>query len=419
MGPLEHLLRNAVAHGIEPAEERESAGKSAVGQITLDVGRQGSDVVLSVSDDGRGLNREAIRRKAVEKGLIAADAAIDGEDLDAFILEAGLSTTDEVSQVSGRGVGMDVVVNEIKQLGGSLEIRSEPGQGTGFTIRLPFTLAISEALLVGVGDEIYAVPHGSIDGIARIERSELEACYRGEQETFSYRDRDYRLRYLGGILGLGAPQMQDGERWLPVLLLHSGEHRIAIHVDRLLGNRQIVVKSVGTQLSNIRWFNGGTILADGSIALILDMGALMRMDSAHQPTLDQTSGETAPKGIKIMVVDDSITVRKVTSRLLERHNMDVVTARDGVDAVALLQEERPDVMLLDIEMPRMDGFELARHMRSTEELKDIPIIMITSRTGDKHRLHAVELGVRRYLGKPYQEAELLENIYSVLGESGS
>ena len=201
--------------------------------------------------------------------------------------------------------------------------------------------------------------------------------------------------------------------------MHSGEHRIAIHVDRLLGNRQIVVKSVGTQLSSIRWFNGGTILADGSIALILDMGALMRMDSAHQPTLDQAPGQTAPKGIKIMVVDDSITVRKVTSRLLERHNMDVVTARDGVDAVALLQEERPDVMLLDIEMPRMDGFELARHMRSTEELKDIPIIMITSRTGDKHRLHAVELGVRRYLGKPYQEAELLENIYSVLGESAS
>jgi chemosensory pili system protein ChpA (sensor histidine kinase/response regulator) len=419
MGPLEHLLRNAVAHGIEPPAERESMGKPALGEITLNVGREGPDVVLDVSDDGRGLDREAIRRRAVEKGLMDSDAAIDGEDLDAFILEAGLSTTDEVSQVSGRGVGMDVVVNEIKQLGGSLEIRSEPGRGTAFTIRLPFTLAISEALLVGVGDDIFAVPHGSIDGIARMERWALAACYHGRKDSFSYRERDYKVRYLGSMLGLGAPQLADNERWSPVLLLHSGEHRIAIHVDRLLGNRQIVVKSVGTQLSSIRWFNGGTILADGSIALILDMGSLMRMGSAQQPMPETVGGEPAPQGIRIMVVDDSITVRKVTSRLLERHNMEVVTARDGVDAVALLQEERPDVMLLDIEMPRMDGFELARHMRSTEELKDIPIIMITSRTGDKHRLHAVELGVRRYLGKPYQEAELLENIYGVLGENRS
>ena len=420
IGPLEHMLRNAVAHGIESTGERQAAGKPAIGRVTLEMGREGSEVILIVSDDGRGLDRQAIRRKAEEKGLIDPASDIDGEELDAFILEAGLSTSSDVSQVAGRGVGMDVVISEIKQLGGSIEIHSEPGKGARFMIRLPFTLAISEALLVGLGEETFVVPHGSLDGITRIARDELEACYRGEKENFDHAGHSYRVRYLGSMLGLEAvPQLPEDTRWLPVLLVRSGEHRIAIQVDRLLGNRQVVVKSVGTQLSGIRWFSGGTILADGSIALILDTTALVRMQAAHQTPIFQEQVESVPEGIRVMVVDDSITVRKVTSRLLERHNMGAVTARDGVDALALLQEERPDVVLLDIEMPRMDGFELARHMRSSDRLKDIPIIMITSRTGTKHRLHAVELGVSRYLGKPYQEAELLENIYSVLAEAGT
>ncbi|BAN69758.1 hybrid sensor histidine kinase/response regulator [endosymbiont of unidentified scaly snail isolate Monju] len=417
MAPLEHLLRNAVVHGIEAPADREAAGKPPVGKVSLVVSRDGSDVVLEVSDDGRGLDREAIRRKAIERGLLDPEAHIDDDDLDAFILEAGLSTAHEVTQVAGRGVGMDVVVNEVKQLGGTLDIDSQPGSGTRFTIRLPFTLAISDALLVGIDDEVFAVPHGSLAGIARIPRSELEACYRGERATFSYGGHEYTVRYLGRLLGTGSPHLPEGERWMPLLLVHSGEHRMAIQVDRLLDNRQIVVKSLGTQLASIRWFTGGTILADGGIALILDIGALVRMESARQAMpepLAERDDEAA--GVKVMVVDDSITVRKVTSRLLERHNMQVITARDGVDAVTLLQTERPDVMLLDIEMPRMDGFELARHMRSTEALKDIPIIMITSRTGSKHREHAQELGVRHYLGKPYQESELLENIYTVLAE---
>ena len=417
MAPLEHLFRNAVVHGIEPPEARRAAGKPPVGQVSLAFEREGPDVVLEVADDGRGLDREAIRRKAIERGLIDAEAHVEGEDLDAFILEAGLSTSEEVTQVAGRGVGMDVVVNEIKQLGGTLEIASEPGQGTRFRIRLPFTLAITEALLVQAGEAVYAVPHGGMEGIARIARGELEACYRGERSGFGYGGREYAVRYLGRLLGTGAPQLPEGERWLPLLLVRAGEHHLAIQVDRLLGNRQIVVKSVGTQLASVRWFTGGTILADGSIALILDTGALVRMDSAQQaPPEPELQPAAERRGVKVMVVDDSVTVRKVTSRLLQRHNMEVITARDGVDAVTLLQEERPDVMLLDIEMPRMDGFELARHMRSTEELRDIPIIMITSRTGDKHREHARELGVRRYLGKPYQESELLDNIYTVLAE---
>lgn len=417
MAPLEHLLRNAVAHGIEPPDERRAADKPEAGVVSLVMSREGGDVVLTVSDDGRGLDREAIRRKATERGLLLAGAEVDDDDLDNMILEAGLSTADAVSQVAGRGVGMDVALSEVKQLGGSLEIDSQPGRGSSFTIRLPFTLAITEALLVSVAEEIYAVPHGAMDGVARISRADLEACYDGEQDRFSYAGRDYQVRYLGSMLGQAQPTLAEGARWFPLLLVRSGEHRVAIHVDGLIGNRQIVVKSVGTQLSTVRWFSGGTILADGRIVLILDMNSLVRIDSAQSAQALSAVDEEEAETVSVMVVDDSITVRKVTSRLLERHNMQVLLARDGVDAVALLQEHRPDVMLLDIEMPRMDGFELARHMRSMADLRDIPIIMITSRTGDKHRKLATELGVKRYLGKPYQESDLLENIYSVLAEA--
>ena len=256
-----------------------------------------------------------------------------------------------------------------------------------------------------------------MDGVVRIDVDELRAIYAGQQDTFFNGGRDYTVRYLGSMLGTAAPSIPDASRWVPLMLVRSGENRVAIQVDGLLGNRQIVVKSIGAQLSGVRWFSGGTILADGQIALILDTNALVRMDSAQQSVVEEAAAEPVSKGVSVMVVDDSITVRKVTSRLLERHNMHVVTAKDGVDAVTQLQETRPDVMLLDIEMPRMDGFELARHMRTTEELSGIPIIMITSRTGDKHRDRAMELGVKRYLGKPYQEADLLENIYTVLAES--
>ncbi|MEJ2575687.1 MAG: hybrid sensor histidine kinase/response regulator, partial [Gammaproteobacteria bacterium] len=417
MGPLEHLLRNAVAHGVESPQARAAAGKPAEGRVDLKVAREGSDVVIAVSDDGAGLDRAAIRRKAIERGLLDPAAEVSDADLDAIILAPGFSTSAEITQVSGRGVGTDVVLNEVKQLGGSLSVASEPGRGATFTIRLPFTLSISEGLLVQQGEDVFAVPHGTVDGVTRVARADLEACYSGQRDGIEYTDTQYRVRYLGSMLGAAAPVLPEGVKWFPVLLVRTGDHRIAVQVDALLGNRQVVVKSLGAQLANIRWFTGATILADGNVALILDINSLVRIDAAQQAAPAPTGAVAeATRAVTVMVVDDSITVRKVTGRLLERHNMQVVTAKDGVDAVARLQELHPDVMLLDIEMPRMDGFELARHMQNTPELSDVPIVMITSRTGDKHRDRALELGVRRYLGKPYQEAELLENIYSVLGE---
>jgi len=315
---------------------------------------------------------------------------------------------------------MDVVISEVKQLGGAVEIDSQAGRGSSFTVRLPLTLAITHALLVQLNEQVFAIPHTSVHGVVRASREDVEACYAQRRAGIEYAGHTYSVRYLGAILETGSLMLSEQIRWVPLLLVRAGEHRVALQVDGLLGNRQIVVKSVGPQLSSVRWITGGTILGDGRVALILDVNALVRMGAMQAVELPpEPEEEESAAGVTVMVVDDSITVRKVTSRLLERHNMTVLTAKDGVDGVAKLQEQVPDVMLLDIEMPRMDGYELARHMRNSPDLADVPIIMITSRTGEKHRARAFELGVDRYLGKPYQESDLLDNIYSLLAEKRS
>jgi chemosensory pili system protein ChpA (sensor histidine kinase/response regulator) len=429
LAPLEHILRNALSHGIETPQERQQAGKAMEGQIVLSLLREGKDMLIRIEDDGAGINTQAIRRKAIERGLLDADAEVSEDELIQFLLESGFSTASQVSQVAGRGVGMDVVISEVKQLGGVLDISSNQGKGSRFDIRLPFTLSLTETLLVGVGEDIFAVPHTSIEGVIRMSREQLEACYLGAQEGVSYAGNAYRVHYLAELLGFvetGGNYFPEERKWYPMLLVRHGELRVAIHADRMLGSRQIVVKSVGAQLSTVRWITGGTILADGRVALILDVTTLVRLAVRSQAKILRPGEDTyraipvaekapAPKAT-VMVVDDSVTVRKVTSRLLSRNNLNAITAKDGVDALGQLQDVIPDLMLLDIEMPRMDGYELTRHIRHDEKLKQIPIIMITSRTGDKHRQMALELGVNLYLGKPFQEAELLESIRSLLPE---
>lgn len=416
--PLEHMIRNALAHGIETPEARQAAGKPSTGTIDLAIAREGSEIILTLTDDGAGMNREAIRQKALERGLIEDDSRIRDADVLQFILESGFSTAEEVSQISGRGVGMDVVNSEIKQLGGTLQISSEEGKGSTFVVRLPLTLALNHALLVRVSDETYAIPLTSIEGIVRMSREELEN-YRGDADKlYEYAGSEYQVQSLGSILHAQYSGFESAEKLLPVLLVRSGDHQTALQVDALMGSREIVVKSVGPQLSTLRGVSGATILGDGSVVLILDMSSIIRLSSMRSHTeqaLVEIQAEEDRK-LNVMVVDDSITVRKVTTRLLERNDMNVITAKDGVDAVAMLHEHIPDIMLLDIEMPRMDGFELATYMRNEPRLKDIPIIMITSRTGDKHRRRAEEIGVQRYLGKPYQEHDLLDNITSVVEE---
>jgi chemosensory pili system protein ChpA (sensor histidine kinase/response regulator) len=410
--PLEHMLRNAVAHGLETPDGRRRAGKGEEGTVRIGVRREGSEVVLDVGDDGAGLNRDAIRSRGLERGLIRDGAALADADLDALILQPGFSTADQVSRLAGRGVGMDVVASEVRQLGGALDIASKPGEGTTFTLRLPQTLAVTQAVFVRIGETSFAVPIASVRGVGRISREDMAA----PGASYRYGGEDYALHDLGGLLGQ-AHARADGQVQMPLLLVRSGDLRAAVSIDQVLGNREIVVKPVGPQVASIPGIFGATIMGDGSVVVILDIAPLVRRSAAlprEQPS-QEVRAEQQRRVPLVMVVDDSITMRKVTGRVLERHNYEVMTAKDGVDALERMDERVPDLMLLDIEMPRMDGYELATLMRADARLRGVPIIMITSRTGEKHRERALEIGVQRYLGKPYQEPELMRNVFELLG----
>ncbi|MBJ6981300.1 Hpt domain-containing protein [Luteimonas sp. MC1572] len=407
--PLEHMLRNAVAHGLESPKQRRKARKAEEGTVRIAVRREGSEVVLEVGDDGDGLDRAAIRRRGEERGLLRPDAVIADADLDMLIFEPGFSTVDEVSRLAGRGVGMDVVASEVRQLGGTLDIRTRKGEGTTFILRLPQTLAVTQAVFVKIGDTSFAVPIASVRGVGRIARDEFEK----PGASYSYGGEDYIVHDLGGLVGHGAAKA-EGQMQMPVLLVRSGELRAAVAVDQIIGSREIVVKPVGPQVASIPGIFGATIMGDGGVVVILDVAPLVRrqvtMPRDAEPVVAQ---EQRPVPL-VMVVDDSITMRKVTGRILERHNFEVATAKDGLDALERMAERVPDLMLLDIEMPRMDGYELATEMKADPRLRNVPIVMITSRTSEKHRQRAFEIGVDRYLGKPYQENELVRNVYDLL-----
>jgi len=411
--PLEHMLRNAVDHGLESAEVRLAAGKPAQGTITLDLTREGGDIVFDIRDDGAGVPLEAVRRKAIKRGLLAPDAEISDRDVLQFILQPGFSTAEKITQISGRGVGMDVVHEEVRQLGGTMSIDSVPGQGVHFRIRLPFTVSVNRALMVQCGEDQYAIPLNTIEGIVRVLPNDLEAHYRNDPPSYHYAGQRYELCYLGELLKTAPrPKLLGQSLPLPVLLVQCNDRHIAVQVDAMAGTREIVVKSLGPQFAAVQGVSGATILGDGRVVLILDLLApirAMQARVAQRPAQAETDSEPQ-KPLLVLVVDDSVTVRKVTSRLLERHGMNVLTAKDGVDAMLLLEEHMPDLMLLDIEMPRMDGFEVATQVRNDERLQHLPIIMITSRTGQKHRDRAMAIGVNDYLGKPYQESVLLESI---------
>jgi chemosensory pili system protein ChpA (sensor histidine kinase/response regulator) len=421
--PIEHMLRNAIAHGLETPDERRKAKKDSEGTVRIAVAREGSEVVLRLTDDGRGLDRDRIFAKAVERGLTTADAQLSDEQVFGFILESGFSTAETVSKLAGRGVGMDVVYSEIRQLGGSLQIRSTPGKGSEFTVRLPFTLAVTQAVFVKIGETRFAVPIASVQGVARIGRSELAEQEATGSPVFRYAGEDYGIYDLGRLVG-HAPANAEGSLQMPLLLARSGDLRAAICVDQVLGSREIVVKPVGPQVSSVTGIFGATIMGDGSVVVILDVAPLARRFNAiaaealaeERPVAPAAAPLAERKVPFVMVVDDSITMRKVTGRVLERHSFEVGTAKDGVDAIEKMAERVPDLMLLDIEMPRMDGYELAQTMRGDARLRDVPIIMITSRTGDKHRQRAFEIGVNRYLGKPYQEPELIRHVFELLAE---
>ncbi|HTP63035.1 MAG TPA: hybrid sensor histidine kinase/response regulator [Burkholderiales bacterium] len=401
--PLDHLLRNAVAHGLEAPGARTAAGKPEAGRISVTLRQESNEIALIVADDGAGLDLDELQSRAAAKGLLPLDRQLSEQERMQLVFASGLSTAESVTELAGRGVGMDVVRNEVTAIGGRIDIASKRGQGTTFTLYLPLTLAVTQAVLVRAGQEVLALPSAMVEQVLRLKAEAVAELYGKSAVTFQ--DRTYPLHYLGGLLGLaGAAEAQS---YGSVLLLRSGIQRIALHVDELIGNYEIVVKNIGPQLARAPGVSGATVLGDGRIVLIVNPVLLSQRERVAAVPAPAQPAAAAPV---VMVVDDSLTVRKVTSRLLEREGYQVVTAKDGVDALEQVKNLLPTVMLVDIEMPRMDGFDLTRNLRADPRTREIPIIIISSRTADKHRSQAASLGVNIFLGKPYPEAELLQYI---------
>lgn len=414
--PFEHMLRNAVVHGIESPEERHRLNKDETGIVKIRLRREGSEVLIEVSDDGAGLNVDEIRNQASRKIDLSDTQVVSDEAAMRLILKAGVTTAKQLTQYAGRGVGMDVVVNEVAKLGGTLGINSEPGEGCKFIIRLPYTLAVAQALIVQVANETYALPMPSIEGVIRVSHDEFDGYLEKTVPVIEYGGVVYTFRHLGQYLGLTDLGMPLDTESVSLILVKTEDEAVALITDKAVDSREIVVKALGAQLATVRGVSGATILGDGRIVIILDVTVLVRsmpMSEDSTPLVGDITSHRAPLA---MVVDDSITMRRVSQRLLERRGLRVVTANDGVDALEKMEDEIPDIVLLDIEMPRMDGYEFAKNLRNNPDTRKVPIIMITSRSGEKHRARAIELGVNDYLGKPYQEQEMLESVRILLAD---
>ncbi|MCY7305986.1 MAG: Hpt domain-containing protein, partial [Rhodoferax sp.] len=419
---FEHLLRNAIAHGIEDAALRTAAGKSPVGTITITLQQEGNDVAVEFSDDGAGLDLRRVREKALANGLISADAVLNDGALANLIFEPGFSTADKVTELAGRGIGLDVVRSEVNALGGRIETSSIPGQGKRFKLVVPLTTAVTQVVMLRLGELAIGVPSNLVEVVKRVGADEVEQAY--ASGFFAHAGEQVPFYWAGSLLQASGQSAEPKSRHLPVVVFRSAGRRVATHVNEVLGNQEVVVKNLGPQLSRVPGLTGMSVLASGAVVLIYNpvalatvygAQALQLQEQARQATSAAGAAAAAPTGSAlaavqtplVLVVDDSITVRRVTQRLLKREGYRVVLAADGLQAIERLQEELPSVVLSDIEMPRMDGFDLARNIRGSERLRALPIIMITSRIAEKHREHARELGVDHYLGKPYAEEELL------------
>ena len=409
--PLEHMLRNAIGHGIELPAQREAAGKPVQGSLRISLVQQANDIVVQVSDDGRGLDLARLRTSAVAAGLLSADAALSEAELAALIFEPGLSTATEITALSGRGIGMDVVRATVLAQGGSLQVRSERGLGTTLTMILPLTLATAQVVLATVGQRQLALPSAMVQEVVQLsaDRAQLARQAGG----MDWRGEQLPLHHLATLLGERLVRLSDQPA--TIVILRGVDRLLAVELDAIVGNREVVVKNIGPQLIRVPGIAGATILADGSIVLIVNPLSLVQSDNAKRIANNSDTASSAaarhapetPEAPVIMVVDDSLTVRRVSERFLQRHHYSVVLARDGLDALEKLQTLVPAAMLLDIEMPRMDGFDLLRNLRQDERLRHVPVIMITSRTAPRHRDHALQLGASSCLGKPYRETELL------------
>jgi chemosensory pili system protein ChpA (sensor histidine kinase/response regulator) len=374
-------------------------------------------------DDGAGLDLARIRDKARQQGLIQADQLLTDAEAANLIFMPGFTTAAQVTELAGRGIGMDVVRAEVQALGGRIETHTQSGQGAAFKLVLPLTTAVTQVVMVRSGHLTVGVPANVVELVRRATARELQQAY--NTGTLEFGGETVPFFWSGALLQSSARSHEPQGRTLPVVIFRSAAQRVAVHLDEVLGNQEVVVKNLGPQLSRLPGLAGMTVLASGAVVLIYnpvalasvygEQARLLSADQAQPEMLEQQgAGHGLPAVVSaasqiplVLVVDDSITVRRVTQRLLQREGYRVALAADGLQALERLQEERPAVVLSDIEMPRMDGFDLTRNIRADARLRDLPVIMITSRIAEKHREHARELGVNHYLGKPYSEEELL------------
>ena len=426
---FEHLLRNAVAHGIESPEARLAADKPPMGAISITLEQQSNDVAVTFRDDGAGLNLAHIHEKALKQGLVSADDVLTDEQVANLIFTSGLTTASHVSELSGRGIGMDVVRNEVNALGGRIELSTQSGRGTEFKLVLPLTTAVTQVVLMRMGEVVMGVPASLVELVRRVSAAEVAAAY--ATGDFNYNGDMLPLYWGGALLQANKASDEVTAKTASVAIFRSAGRRVALHVDEVLGNQEVVIKNLGPQLSRLPGLAGMSVLASGAVVLIYNPVALAASygEKARAFTVSglPTGSDTAPSGSGrnlpggasqlplVLVVDDSITVRRVTQRLLKREGFRVALASDGLQALEMLQLEKPSVVLTDIEMPRMDGFDLVRNIRGDAHLSKLPIIMITSRIAEKHRDYARELKVDHYLGKPYPEDELIALVRNYCG----
>jgi len=411
--PLEHLLRNAVAHGLESTEERKKLGKPEAGQIKLKVSLENDEITLIVTDDGSGINLAKVKQKAIERGLLSAGQEVSDQALMAVIFEPGFSTADSVSQIAGRGVGLDAVRSDIAALSGRIDVSNVTGMGAMFNVYLPVTLSVAQVIMARVGNKMFAIPSVMVEQVQKLKQGDLLSAY--QARNVNWAGRDYPLHYLSKLIG-DVDHVAQQHAYTPVVLLRSGTYRTALHVDEIIGNQEVVMKQIGTQLARVPGMIGATVLGDGVIVLVINPVQLANREALSIGAIKVTTFAPVAEAVKkvALVVDDSLTMRKVLSRVLEREDFEVVTANDGMDAIQKLQLITPDIILTDIEMPRMDGFEFSRHVRDNDKTANVPLIVISSRTAEKHRNVAKELGVDAFLGKPVQDDELIEQVNALL-----
>jgi chemosensory pili system protein ChpA (sensor histidine kinase/response regulator) len=409
---LEHMLRNSVDHGIEMPEDRKARGKSEAGKVSLIIYRQAAEFVIRLMDDGKGIAPETLRKKAVDRGILSDDDRISESEALQLIFHNGLSTADQVTDISGRGVGMDVVQQSIAQIGGSIEVSSKAGFYTQFDIRVPASIMVNGALLASIGEEQVAIPLTSLDGSDFRHRDEVYKSVAEPSERLMFRNEEYEVRYLGSVRGTAVmPAAEAMAEFVPVLFARHGRRRVAFFTDSVTNAEELVIRSLGAQFTSVPGVAGGSLKSDGQPVLALDLNELIRQVE-YADTLNETTEDADDSRIVILCVDDSVMMRRTYEKRLASLDYEVVTAEDGEAALDYLAEagRLPDFIFTDLEMPNMNGFDFIQNLRRIPNMETVPTVVVSSRDGEKHRSEARRVGATDFMAKGANSAEGMQSM---------